>query len=209
MALCAAAGAADAGTGRGLPPDAVVTPLPSRQVLDVRGPIGPRFADDIGGLLRRYPATRVLVLDSPGGMRGPALEVARLANAHNLTVRIAGRCASACSLLWASADSREMTPGSRVGLHRSYLALPVPLPGFIEARIVARNNRETDRALRRAGFSPRLIEIGARTAPTEVSWLAADELAREGVAFALHAGAAHRQAAGAGGAHHGAAASAP
>lgn len=184
--LLAAAGVASAG---GMPEPVragvVIDPVPAEHALRVSGPIGADFEARLRDSLARYPATTVIVVRGPGGMRYQALKAAELINARGLTVRIAGRCASACALLWAAAHSREMTPDSKLGLHGSRLELPLPLPGVIEAQIVARNDRQTDDVLRGAGFPASIIAEGGRTPPTSMSWFGPLELKYGGVPFTL------------------------
>lgn len=156
---------------------------PAERVLAVSGPIGPDFARDLRRFLERRPDTTVIAIRGPGGLRHQALLAAEVVNARGITVRIDGHCASACALLWASARSREMTPASRLGLHRSRIDATLPLPAALVRAIESRNDRRTDDALRGAGFPPRLIDLGNRTPPTTMAWFAAAELAREGVAF--------------------------
>ena len=165
--------------------DAVITADPVARALHVSGAIGPRFDRDLHAWLRRHPATRTVVIRSPGGLRAPALRAARLIDARGLTLRVDGRCASACALLWAAVESREMTRDSRLGLHSSHLPGALPLPEAVKKRIVARNDRQTDRVFRAGGFPERLVAIGRRTPPSTMSWLHPLELEREGVRFVL------------------------
>lgn len=184
--LLAAAGVATAG---GMPEparaDVVITPLPVEHALLVTGPIGADFEARLRDSLARHPATTVIVVRGPGGVRYQALKAAELINERGLTVRIAGRCASACALLWAAVHSREMTPDSKLGLHGSRLELPLPLPDAIAAQIVARNDRQTDEVLRSAGFPASIIAEGGRTPPTSMSWFGPLELKYGGVPFTL------------------------
>lgn len=162
-----------------------IKPVSAEHALLVTGPIGADFEASVRASLERYPDTSVLVMRSPGGVRHQALKVADLVNERGLTVRIDGRCASACALLWAAAQSREMTAASKLGLHASRLNVPLPLPGAIEARINARNDRQTDEVLRSAGFPQRIIAEGGRTPPTSMSWFDPAELKHGGVPFTL------------------------
>lgn len=185
LGLLVAAGAATAGGMSEPVRTMVIAPLPAERALLVTGPIGADFEANVRASLARHPDTGVIVMRSPGGVRHQALKVADLVNARGLTVRIDGRCASACALLWAAAHSREMTAGSKLGLHGSRLNVPLPLPDAVEARIVARNDRQTDEVLRGAGFPAAIIAEGGRTPPTSMSWFAPLELQRGGVPFTL------------------------
>lgn len=179
---------AGAALASGTPPaaiEAVIAPDPGEHALRVSGRFGGDLESQLRAWLDRYPRTQVLVVSSPGGLRWQALKVAALVNARGITVRIEGRCASACALLWAAADSREMTFDSRLGLHGSRLPAWLPLPAGVHDWIVAYNDRQTDRVLREAGFPQRLIQQGQRTPPTAMSWYDAAELQLGGVPFVL------------------------
>lgn len=187
LALPTAALAAGAATpSRAYPADATVEYLAAEQAVRVRGPIGPRFEPRLRAMLDAHPDARRVVVQSPGGMRRQALRAASLLNERGLPVRIAGRCASACALLWAAVDQREMTAGSRLGLHRSKLVGPLVFPDAIAQQINAHNDRETDAVLRKAGFPEHVVAAGSATPPTSMSWFAADQLQRDGVPFVLH-----------------------
>lgn len=183
--LAATSTAAAGGMPDTTQPGTVIAPLPSEQALLVTGPIGPDFESRIRALLHAHPRTNLVIVRSPGGMRYQALKAAELINEHGLTVRVAGRCASACALLWAAAQSREMTVDSRLGLHTSRLELPLPLPEAVTRHIIARNDRQTDAVLRSAGFPQSIIAEGGRTPPTSMSWYGPLELKHGGVPFTL------------------------
>lgn len=195
LLLPTAALAAGAATpSRAYPSDATVEYVATEQAVRVRGPIGPRFEPQLRAMLDAHPDAQRVVVQSPGGMRRQALRAAALLNERGLPVRIAGRCASACALLWAAVDVREMTAGSRLGLHRSKLVGPLVFPDAIAQQINAHNDRETDEVLRKAGFPERVVAAGSATPPSSMSWFAADELRREGVPFVLHEAAARAPA---------------
>jgi hypothetical protein len=165
--------------------NALVEALPSEHALRVSGVVGARFEADVRRALDADPSVRRLVISGPGGMRAQALRVADLANARGLTVRVAGRCASACALLWAASKSREMTYDSGLGLHRSGLDPALPLPDGVRTMLMARNDRQTDDVLRHAGFPERVIAAGAATPATSMSWFSPYELRTGGVPFEL------------------------
>ena len=165
--------------------DAAVHADPDAGVLHVTGPIGPRFERDVRAALRRHRGLRRIDIASPGGLRAPALRIGALANARRITVRVDGRCASACVLLWATADAREITARSRIGLHGSTLDPDLALPAVVRRQLVARNDRETDAVLLRAGFPEDVVARGAATPPTTMAWFTPGELHHRGVPFAL------------------------
>jgi hypothetical protein len=165
--------------------NAEVQPLSGEHALRVSGVVGSRFEADVRRALDADPAIRRLVISGPGGIRAQALRVAELANARGITVRVAGRCASACALLWAASNSREMTYDSGLGLHRSGLDPSLALPDGVRASLMARNDRQTDDVLRHAGFPERVIATGAATPATSMSWFSPYELRTGGVPFEL------------------------
>lgn len=171
--------------------NAIVEMLPAEQALRIDGIIGARFENDVKRALDTHPGVRRLIVTGPGGMRAQALRVAELANARGLTVRVAGRCASACALLWAASKLREMTYDSGLGLHRSGLDPSLALPTGVREMLMARNDRQTDDVLRQAGFPERVIAAGAATPATSMSWFSPYELRTGGVPFDLVDGRGH------------------
>lgn len=166
-------------------------------VLTVSGPIGTHFSDQLRAAMDRHPQAKLLVIDSPGGLRHHAFRSADLVNARQVPVRIDGRCASACALLWAMADTREITPRSRVGLHGSRFESPVPLPALFGRTVSTVNDRVTARVLRRAGFPEDVVRLGDRTPPSAMSWFRVEDLQAGRLSFRLADSPTHAPAPGA------------
>lgn len=183
--LLAVTGVAAAAGGADDLDDARVGVTDAGQAIFVDGVFGPAFEPAVREAIERHPQVRRLVVRSPGGMRAPAMRIGELLNRRGVTVRVEGRCASACVLLFATAKSREMTAGSRIGLHRSSLDPDLPIPDALRQQLMERNDRETDEVLRRGGFSHRVIALGAATPPTTMTWFTPGELQVEGVPFVL------------------------
>lgn len=160
-----------------------ITALPGDSALQVTGRIGPRFAASVQAALDAHPATRVLVVRSRGGLLHEARKVAALLNARGIAIRADGRCASACAVLWAATDARELTADARLGLHRS--KWPVPLPAPLRAFAEKRSDRANVRTFLDAGFSPALARRAAETPSSSMYWIGALELQQERVSFAL------------------------
>jgi hypothetical protein len=160
-----------------------ITALPGEGALQVTGRIGPRFAASVQAALDAHPDTRVLVVRSRGGLLHEARKVAALLNARRIAIRADGRCASACAVLWAATDAREMTADARLGLHRS--KWPVPLPAPLRAFAEKRSDRANVRTFLDAGFSAALARRAAETPSSSMYWIGALELQQERVSFAL------------------------
>lgn len=180
MGIASASGTAAMDLG-----NAVVKADPAAHVLHVDGIIGPKFEADVREALSRDPAIRQVVLRSPGGMRAPALRVADFINRRGVTVRVDGKCASACVLLWATAASREMTETSRIGLHRSSLDESLPIPPSVREQLMQRNDRETDEVLLKAGFPSDVVATGSATPASTMAWFEARRLKNAGLRFVL------------------------
>lgn len=165
--------------------NARVTADPAARVLRVDGIIGPDFEKDVRDALLRDPRIRQVVVRSPGGMRAPALRVADFINRRGVTVRVDGKCASACVLLWATASSREMTATSRIGLHRSSLDESLPIPDSMRQELMRRNDRETDDVLLKAGFPTDVVAVGSATPASTMAWFDPHRLRQGGLSFVL------------------------
>lgn len=176
LACALLAGPACAGGAR-------ITAEPEAHALRVTGTIGRGFADRVQAALAAHPDTRVLIVRSRGGQLVEARKAAALLNARGIVIRADGRCASACAVLWAATNTREMTMDSRLGLHRS--KWPVPLPAPLRAWAEKRSDRANVRTFLDAGFSPALAARAAQTPSSTMYWIGALELKRERVAFVL------------------------
>lgn len=173
-----------AGAGPARAADAFqITPVPEAGALQLTGRIGPRLSAKVHAALDAHPGTRVLIVRSRGGLLHEARKLAALLNARGIAVRVDGGCASACAVLWAAADAREMTADSRLGLHRTRgpRAMPAPLRTWLEKR----NDRANVRTLLGAGFPQALAAQAARTPSSSMFWIGARELQHEQVVFAL------------------------
>jgi len=160
-----------------------ITPVPQANALRVSGSIEAGFADRVQAELVSHPGTRVLIVHSRGGLLSEARRLAAVLNARRIAIRAEGRCASACAVLWAATDARELTTDARLGLHRSKwsVLLPAPLRAWVERR----NDRANVRTFIAAGFPPALASRAARTPSSSMYWVDAQELQRERVAFEM------------------------
>ena len=164
-------------------PEFKIFPAPSIGQFMVFGKISDGFEQQMRSAIDQNPKIRLVVIESPGGLSLEAKRTAKLLNEHHISIRAGGRCASACALLWAATDSRQLSPTSRIGLHsgRAKKVAPALLEG---AASRARTNISND-MLRRAGFSERLIARGNSVPVSEVLWLTPSDLAEDGVKFTL------------------------
>lgn len=182
---------AESATHQAVKGAAMMAPVPGSGVLLVTGPIDESFSARLQKILARHPAVDTIEIESGGGWVGQVSRAAGLLNAKRIAVRVRGHCASACAVLWAAANRRELIEGARIGLHDSrYVEKRTP-PRILEGALERRRQQLTAfeyRALKHAGFSDALIRRGNTTSPDDVLWLTSAQLGREGVRFSLRHG---------------------
>ena len=150
-----------------------------RQELIYTGRIGSDFDTVVVAALSAHPEARALVISSLGGNLTPALQAAKQLNSRGIAVRAAGPCASACAMLWAAAENRQVEKGATIGLHSSRPAQAMPsavakvLGGFV--------SEQKTQVLAQAGFPPRVIDKAMATPASKMYWLKANDLVRLGV----------------------------
>ena len=160
-----------------------IAPIEPRGHFMAIGRITNGFESELRLKIAQNPTLKRIYIESPGGLILEAGRAARLLNEHNISVRVAGKCASACVHLWAAADRREMTSTARLGLHAGRPKREAPGP--LELLAAPARQKIADDMLRHAGFSDALI-ARARQVPNEsILWLTPAELSAAGVRFTL------------------------
>lgn len=164
-------------------PPAVMGTRPNLSFALVTGWIDRDFSRRLEHLLANNPQVKYIQIESPGGHVSEAYEAADVINRRRLEVRVLGRCASACALLWAAATNRSLVDGARIGLHAGTFAKEPPriLRGVAERYHV----RRKEEVLGQAGFPPSLIAKGLATPNASMLWIASPELGSAGVRFRL------------------------
>ena len=149
----------------------------------VLGRITDGFEDDLRLKIAQNPKLKRIYVESPGGLTLEAKRAARLLNEHDIAVRVAGRCASACVHLWAAAEQRELTSSARLGIHAGRPRKEAPGP--LELVAAPARQKIGDDMLRHAGF-PDLLIAKARQIPNKsILWLTPADLSAAGVRFTL------------------------
>lgn len=164
-------------TGEG--PSGTLAYQAERQELVYTGRIGLDFETVITAALSAHPQARALVISSLGGNLTPALHAAKQLNSRGIVVRAAGPCASACAMLWAAAQARQVENGAVIGLHSSRTAQP--LPAALAKAIGGFVGEQKTQVLAQAGFPPRVIDKAMATPANKMYWLKARDLVRLGV----------------------------
>jgi hypothetical protein len=160
---------------------AFIGPAPQIGQVLVIGTIDRAFSARLETALDSSESLRTVQIESGGGLESQAYQATRLLNSRGITVSVIGRCASACALLWAGAEKRELRRGGLIGLHASRPAHQ--LPGVLQAYARERRVQLATGALRHAGFPEQLITRGLSVPHESVLWLGVDELRAAGVQF--------------------------
>ena len=130
---------------------------------DIRlnGYINFKAVDEIRELLESRRDLNSLVIDSPGGFIGAAVELSEIVQRRGLTVVVWGNCLSGCTLLLVASPEPTIVPGSVVGFHRS--------GGIDVAEIEVETNRLMEETYASHGV-PQSIIRKAMSTPYEEMW---------------------------------------
>ena len=151
------------------------------EIVMATGPIDAGFSERLRVAVERNPAATVLEIESPGGLADQAYKSAELLNDRGITVRVRGRCASACALLWASSESRALIEGAQIGLH---LGKPSSKPPrFLRSLVQRYSYNLAKAALVNAGFSQELIGRALSTPHSSMLWLDVEAAKDAGAVF--------------------------
>lgn len=177
---------------------------------------------DLGG--RRLP----ILISSPGGSVGEAIEMGRLIRTNRLAVAVArtfvtncpdrsrdcpavGRatvdgaiCASACPLVLAAGVERLVGPSPRIGVHQITTVLRETRGGARPVQTVKvveqpHVDRTVDAYLAAAGVGEPVMDLLRKTPPASIRWLSLAELEASRLATAALAPSAPIRTEGAGG----------
>lgn len=164
-------------------PPAVMGTRPNLSFAFVTGWIDRDFSRRLEHLLASNPQVKYIQIESLGGHLSEAYKAAELANRRAVEIRVLGRCASACAVFWAAAESRSLVEGARIGLHAGTFAKE-PLP-FLRDVAERHHVRRQTKVLEQAGFPPGLIAKGLATPNHSILWISSPELTSAGVRFRL------------------------
>jgi hypothetical protein len=164
-------------------PPAYMATRPHLDVAFVIGTIDSTFSGRLKTLVTENPQVKIVEIESLGGLASQAYEAAEIINLRGIEVRVRGRCASACSLFWSSANGRSMVEGARIGLHAGELTEQPPL--ILRGVVSRHHERRKTEAYTHAGFPPRLIAEGLSTPHKSMLWFTATQLQQSGVRFNL------------------------
>lgn len=167
--------------GRFTSPNGEVAYDPDLDAISIRGPIGILMPRDLMVTMTSHPDTKLILLESGGGLVDEALEIAEQVAGHRMTVRVEHYCASACVTVWAASPTRQLAPDAELGLHEGSLDLDIALDWILALKQLTDTQVVT--VLRRAGFSSKLLAKREEVGESGMYWLSAIAAFENGVQF--------------------------
>jgi hypothetical protein len=145
---------------------------PTGRVLHVAGELTHGIADAVAHALRANPATRLVILDSPGGLVEEGMRLAGIIRQRGLDTGVDEHCASACTFAFMGGVQRVIFPPGRLGFHGCRDLL----------QFVPCDSRDGRSFLIAKGVNADFVLKGLLdTAPTTIWYPSTDELIRAGV----------------------------
>ncbi|MEP3785659.1 hypothetical protein [Ascidiaceihabitans sp.] len=162
-------------------------PLPDRLTLTqldgetyrLEGGITPGDADRISKqILEATPKVKLLVLQSPGGTVGEALDLGRFirAQAIDTEMRNGEICYSACPYVLAAGTTRTIDDAASVGVHQHYFGESTILPARFAVEDIQRGQGEVMVYLDAMGIDPLVMQHALSTPPDEIYVLLPEQL---------------------------------
>jgi hypothetical protein len=123
----------------------------------------------------------IVVLDSPGGAVGPALEIGRAINVSSFPTVVFGDsyCTSACALIWLAGSVRGLSRDAKLGFHASYRD---------ESGVALESgaaNALVGQYLTQLGLPAKAILFATLAPPNDFLWLDESTAERSGISFRL------------------------
>ena len=126
-----------------------------------------------------------LELDSPGGSLVEGLEIAKILGTRREIVsasvgsleRPYAECASACVLVYLSADLRYLSQSGRIGVHQ-FADPSGTVGGAVGLDVAQRVSSEIVSLLDRQGVSTELFDQMSNTPPHQITWLSEEDMKR-------------------------------
>lgn len=162
-----------------LPDRLTLTTLEAGQTLLLEGAIAPGDgARLIKQIEEQAVAPQKVLLNSPGGSVGDALELGRYLRraALDTGLRPGDICYSACPYVLAAGVSRDIPEDGYVGVHQHFFGQNTLLPAFVAVEDIQRGQGEVMGYLNDMGIDPLVMRHALVTPPDEIYVLLPSEL---------------------------------
>lgn len=135
--------------------------------------------DNVFRKLAAEYSNAIVLLNSPGGMIGPAMDIGRTIKIRGYKTAIfkTGSCASACALIWVAGSKRVIFEGGQVGFHASYLDSD---GSKLETGV---GNALVGHYLSQLGFGEKTVVFATLAPPEKILWLNEKTASMSGIEF--------------------------
>lgn len=162
-----------------LPDRLVLTAIEAGETILLEGSIAAGDGARMSGEIDKLPKnpTRI-ILNSPGGSVGDALELGRFLRDQGFAtaLRDGDICYSACPYVLAAGTTRDIPDGGSVGVHQHYFGQSTLLPAFVAVEDIQRGQGEVMGYLDDMGIDPLVMRHALVTPPDEIYVLVPAEL---------------------------------
>lgn len=165
-------------------PDRLVLTKVEEATYRLEGDVSDGDADRVIKLLQdARPAPEWLILQSPGGVVGDALELGRYIRQAGINTRmLSGEyCYSACPYILMGGVEREVQDNAQVGVHQHYFGESTFLPASFAVEDIQAGQGEVMLYLDEMGIDPLIMVPALTTPPDEIYVLLPEELREFGV----------------------------
>ena len=139
-------------------------PYPTAGYISIKGDIEDFDRQKFSALLAEHPDTRMVVLESPGGRLGPALEIGAIIRQTRMWTAALGECASACAYIWMAGKPLVVSADTELGFHSPYNAQD-------DSSISSVGNALVGAYLNQLGYPANVITYATSAKPNEMQWL--------------------------------------
>jgi|GEM_PF-5472592 len=87
------------------------------RTLTISGPMAPHLPRKLNKHLKKYPETRKVILDSPGGLQHVGYRLAQTFKKRNIQVHVSQICFSACTVALLGSEQRTVSSTAMIGFH--------------------------------------------------------------------------------------------
>ena len=123
----------------------------------------------------------IVLLNSEGGMIGPAMDIGRTIKllGYETVIYKTGSCVSACALIWVAGSKRTIFEGGEVGFHASYLDKD---GAKLETGV---GNALVGYYLSQLGLGEKSVVFATLAPPDKILWLNKGNTLKSGIDFEL------------------------
>jgi hypothetical protein len=139
-------------------------PYATAGYISIKGEIEDWDRQKFSSLLTENPDARLVVLESPGGRLGPALEIGAIIRQRGMWTAALGECASACAYIWMAGKPLVVSADTELGFHSPY-------NGQDDPSVSSVGNALVGAYLNQLGYPANVITYATSAKPDDMQWL--------------------------------------